>query len=632
MADDRRFREVNDYASCHGFFAGFPNFHEADYGDGVVYGTILLRDTEAEWRDVPRTEYAVYHIEDVPAMFRAANDYAAQQGYPAAFPNFHQADHGNGVVYGTILIKPGITEWRDVPRDELGVYHIEDVGGMMRAANDYAARNGFAAGFPTFHQANHGQGVVYGIVLFKSGNTVWRDVPADLLNKYSSPSQPWAIILCNLSDVPAGPNSRQRYVDFFTEAGSGTGGAYDYWYDVSYCVGGLRGSQVFGWFDIGHKKAELQAFTGKTQRHKIFTWGLDAARANNVDLDAFPHRIVVVNVSPADHGKASGGVALAYEDSRALEPTFFFHEMGHEFGLDESFGENAAPCASGDARPGVYCDMYDIMSAMHVHSFQDALNRRSGPTLNAMSRKRLGWLHRSRVWSFNNQVLGETVVLAPLNRQDIDAYLMAQFLAPSRDSSQSLPSIYTVEFKEAQGWDKGFLNDHVVLHEMRMDGLVRLLTNFHGGLLDLAPNLEFVAPNRSVVVRLLGIDAISHTAMLRIWRLPPGGQRKIRIHHINYNPPGLDVNLEYVLIQNDTEAAINMDKWTLCDAANHVFIFPSFTLQSGFSVTIWTKEGTNDAENLFWGHRSPIWNNTTDTAILRDSSGNEVTKYVYYAY
>jgi hypothetical protein len=47
MSDDHRFREVNDYA-------GFPNFHEADYGKGMVYGTILLRDTEAEWRDVPR--------------------------------------------------------------------------------------------------------------------------------------------------------------------------------------------------------------------------------------------------------------------------------------------------------------------------------------------------------------------------------------------------------------------------------------------------------------------------------------------------------------------------------------------------------------------------------------------------
>ena len=55
----------------YGFFAGFPNFHEADYGDGVVYGTILLRDTEAEWRDVLRSDLGNPHIDDVPALVRA---------------------------------------------------------------------------------------------------------------------------------------------------------------------------------------------------------------------------------------------------------------------------------------------------------------------------------------------------------------------------------------------------------------------------------------------------------------------------------------------------------------------------------------------------------------------------------
>src|SRR6266436_8921830 len=111
-------------------------------------------------------------------------------------------------------------------------------------------------------------------------------------HKGVSKMQPWAIILCNLSDVPPGPNSRQRYVDYFTEAGSGTGGAYDYWRDVSYGVGGLQGSQVFGWFDIGHTRAELAAFMGGAQRSQIFVWGLAATRANNVDLAAFPHKIV----------------------------------------------------------------------------------------------------------------------------------------------------------------------------------------------------------------------------------------------------------------------------------------------------------------------------------------------------
>src|SRR5207247_11384642 len=81
-----------------------------------------------------------------------------------------------------------------------------------------------------------------------------------------------------------------------------------------------------------------------------------------------------------------------------LEPTLMFHELGHEFGLDHSFSDADESCdAADDARPGAYCDRADIMSAMNVLSFQDARNRTSGPSLNAVSRKRLGWLHRSRI-------------------------------------------------------------------------------------------------------------------------------------------------------------------------------------------------------------------------------------------
>jgi hypothetical protein len=34
------------------FVGGFPNMFHADHGRGVVCGTILLRDNTAEWRDV----------------------------------------------------------------------------------------------------------------------------------------------------------------------------------------------------------------------------------------------------------------------------------------------------------------------------------------------------------------------------------------------------------------------------------------------------------------------------------------------------------------------------------------------------------------------------------------------------
>jgi hypothetical protein len=39
---------------------GFPNFHQADYGQGIVYGTILLHHHTVEWRDVLEDAYNIF--------------------------------------------------------------------------------------------------------------------------------------------------------------------------------------------------------------------------------------------------------------------------------------------------------------------------------------------------------------------------------------------------------------------------------------------------------------------------------------------------------------------------------------------------------------------------------------------
>jgi len=181
MADtDRRFRNANDYAFTQGFVGGFPNFHEADHGAGVVYGTLLVRWGAAEWRDIPRAELGGASEADVPELFRRANDWSATRGFIGAIPNCHSANYGAGAVQGCLLLKPGAGEWRDVPRTVLGNPAWNSVGAFMRAANDYALANGFAAGVPTFHQADYGNGIVYGINLLSPSSVEWRDVWADV--------------------------------------------------------------------------------------------------------------------------------------------------------------------------------------------------------------------------------------------------------------------------------------------------------------------------------------------------------------------------------------------------------------------------------------------------------------------
>lgn len=103
----------------------------------------------------------------------------------------------------------------------------------------------------------------------------------------------------------------------------------------------------------------------------------------------------------------------------------------------------------------------------------------------------------------------------------------------------------------------------------------------------------------------------------------------VRITYIEYNPPGDDVQGEYVRIQNYGGRVADITSWTLRDDANHVFTFPTFTLYTGAAVQVWTKSGTNTATDLYWGSGSAIWNNTGDCAYLRDSTGTPIDTYCY---
>jgi hypothetical protein len=101
----------------------------------------------------------------------------------------------------------------------------------------------------------------------------------------------------------------------------------------------------------------------------------------------------------------------------------------------------------------------------------------------------------------------------------------------------------------------------------------------------------------------------------------------IRITKIYYDSPGSDLggtkslNAEYVVIKNTTRTARSLKGWTLRDKTGFVFTFPTFTLKGGATVTVHTGTGTATATHRYYGHtgRRYVWNNTGDTAYLRDS-------------
>ena len=104
----------------------------------------------------------------------------------------------------------------------------------------------------------------------------------------------------------------------------------------------------------------------------------------------------------------------------------------------------------------------------------------------------------------------------------------------------------------------------------------------------------------------------------------------VAIKHIEFDPPGRDIDGEFVRIENSSAGAINLGGWVLRDAGGkHSYTFPVFTLAAGRAVLLWSKRGTDDSANLYWGNASAIWNNTGDTAILLDAGGNEVARFSY---
>ncbi len=104
----------------------------------------------------------------------------------------------------------------------------------------------------------------------------------------------------------------------------------------------------------------------------------------------------------------------------------------------------------------------------------------------------------------------------------------------------------------------------------------------------------------------------------------------VTITYIEFNPQGRDVEGEYVQIRNTSTQPMDMTGWKLHDGAQrHTYVFPQFVLAPGAEVKLWTRAGTNDAANLYWGQRVAVWNNEGDTGTLLDASGTVVSQYTY---
>jgi competence protein ComEC len=110
---------------------------------------------------------------------------------------------------------------------------------------------------------------------------------------------------------------------------------------------------------------------------------------------------------------------------------------------------------------------------------------------------------------------------------------------------------------------------------------------------------------------------------------PPANSGDVDIVSVFFDGSSSQEPDEYVEIENVDTVTIQMASWTLSDAANHVFDFPAFLIQPGQTCRVYTDENHPEWCGFNYGSGSAIWNNSGDTATLKDANGTLVDTYIY---
>jgi hypothetical protein len=127
------------------------------------------------------------------------------------------------------------------------------------------------------------------------------------------------------------------------------------------------------------------------------------------------------------------------------------------------------------------------------------------------------------------------------------------------------------------------------------------------------------------------VTAAAAVAFVLVPASPAAAAPAVQFTRAYYNSPGSDnrtnssLNAEYVTVKNTTQSTINLDRWTVRDKARHVYTFVgNVTVKPGATLWLHTGRGTDTASHRYWNSGNYIWNNTGDTAYLRNPGGTQI--------
>ncbi len=318
--------------------------------------------------------------------------------------------------------------------------------------------------------------VLLGVTACQGGATTavsWKNYP----HLFSQPLtyKPLLVIMCKVSDNSVEPKGLMDYAKrFFTVGGSGTGNITDYYSDVSYGALSLASTKVIGWYTASFTTADLQNWSylaGPFNRYKRVQLCAEAVTDSDIDFNDYWGVIAVTNIlndGGACFGDGKGPLTIhnqtynlgcAVLDQDSLDTAFAGHEVGHALGFVHSF-----------RLPNVeYGDLWDIMSALATYQFAGGNyappnvkvgDVYDGPGMAAPNLLLNGWIPQKRIAVYHSGDLQTTITLTALSHPSGNQPLVAEIIGDPDD-------IYTVEYRQKDGWDAGIWNDAVLIHQFR---------------------------------------------------------------------------------------------------------------------------------------------------------------------
>jgi hypothetical protein len=110
----------------------------------------------------------------------------------------------------------------------------------------------------------------------------------------------------------------------------------------------------------------------------------------------------------------------------------------------------------------------------------------------------------------------------------------------------------------------------------------------------------------------------------------------IQFTKVYYDSPGTDrrsnssLNAEYVILKNVTRSTVKIGGWYVRDKTGYKYAFPAgMVINAGKTMTVRTGQGKSGTSTRYWGRAAYVWNNDTDTAYLRTTTGKLIDSCSY---